>query len=115
MKMKMDLVTNIQNEDCEVESSVCSEYLDDIVSLDKRDLKDGKSCTNTNTMSTRSLSNVNSSVNRFARREQRIVQEINSDINYGLAFSSNQLSRRGSFGKSNSNYSKIGTTINFRA
>ena len=53
-------------------------------------------------------------MNRFARREQRIIQEINSDINNGLAFSSNQLSRRGSFGKSSSNYSKIGTTINFR-
>ena len=112
----MDLVTNIQNEDCELESSEGSEFMDDIGSLDDLSrLKDNKSCTNTNTMSTRSFkSNINSSVNRFARREQRIIQEINSDINYGLNFSSNQLSRRGSFGKSNSNYSKIETTINFR-
>ena len=78
--------TNIQNEDCEVESSECSEYLDEIESLDPKKV-DHKSTSNT--MSTKSFRSFNTSVNRFARKEQRIVSQRNSDINSALNFSSN--------------------------
>jgi hypothetical protein len=103
-------VYTIQNEECDLESSEGSEDLDEIESLNPA--KKQQSITPTNSMSTRSFRSqrtmLNNSVNRFARKEARIVSELNSDINYALNFS-NDISRRGSFGKSVAALSQIGT------